>query len=99
MPINYLAVNQLLVSTSPPTSHIGTNHRCRALPSKKAPIKRVRPSCTLSFARISLKQSMRAGRRRVSHGSSTIPRPGRDSERSTSLGGQAWWSRSWLCLT
>jgi mannosyl-oligosaccharide glucosidase len=91
MPINYLAVSQLLVSCSYPCdiSNNRANSECRILPSKRDHTRPAPRSCTPIFARTSSKPCTRAGKRRASLGSNTTPRPARDKGHSTSLAGQA----------
>lgn len=101
MPINYLAVTKLHVSltvlgcSSMPmimaliSNYIRMWRHMRDLSASK------RGSCTRSSARILWRRCTRAGLTRASLGSSTTRRRGLVSARSTSQGGQAWWSRSW----
>lgn len=101
MPINYLAVSQLLVS------HTISNHSLAILLTfiirtslSKRDLTRPAPRrSTLNFARTSSTQCTRAGRRQALLGSSTTQRRARDKGRSTSRAGRAWWSRSWRCRT
>lgn len=90
MPMNYMAVNQLLVSFL-------SNFLCipltpvSMLPSR-AVLTATRPATfTLACVRTSSILSIRAGRKPALHGSSTTPRREPDSAHSTLLDGPVWW--------
>lgn len=101
MPINYLAVSQLLVS-HPDIRHgsrLYTNMNRRTSRNRKDRTRNAPRNCTPSSVRTSSTPCTRAGRRPASHGSSTTPRPAKGKGRSISLAGQAWSSRLWPCPT
>jgi mannosyl-oligosaccharide glucosidase len=90
MPLNYLAVSQLLVSPTLLVLVHPLTHHDRKLPNKKVHIKPKRRSSTRTSARISLTRCTRAGKRLVLRGSSTTLRRVRASGRSTLPAGLAW---------
>lgn len=94
MPINYMALTQLYVSVACCMLFLdaSTNH----LVYRKSALKKAHSSakpgvCIISCVRIWLTQSSRAGRRRASHGSSTILRRALVSAPNISLAGRVWW--------
>lgn len=101
MPVNYLAVSQLLVGFvclyDIFFSFAKFVHRnlhkppVRTAPAPSGP--------TLSFARTLSTLFMRVGKIPASPGNNTTPRLERDNAHSTLRAGRAWWSRLWPCLT
>lgn len=93
MNINFLAVKNLLVSRPHSlfrlSSHANVWHRTS--PKHPAHSRRKRHRSTTTFARTWLRLCMRAGKRRVSRGSSIILILVRDSGRSILRVGRAWW--------
>jgi mannosyl-oligosaccharide glucosidase len=107
MNMNYLAVQQLLVS--PPRlpisipfanglpSHACTYSSTRLSPSKKAHTSPAPPSSTPHSARTWSTRCMRVGKRRALRGSSITLKRERGKGRSTLRDGLVWWSKSWGC--
>ena len=100
MNMNYLAVSQLLVSLQlqSKTMRISLT-RNRDTHNPLGHIKLERRISMETYVSTSSRLSTTNGSKPVSHGSSMTLRQERDSERSTSPDGRAWWSRSWECPT
>ena len=109
MPINYLAVKQLLVSSlflsllycHYPFScyFILTNPTSLSRTSRLNPVPTVlaQPKSTRNFAITWSILFMRVGRRRALRGNNITPRRVKGSARSILRAGRVWWSRLWLC--
>lgn len=94
MPINYLILQQLQVSSSILSNIIHANID-RILPHRTG-LSRPKPEiCTQASARTSWTRCTNHGRRQDSRGSNTTLTQAQVSERSISRGGQVWWSRLW----
>lgn len=94
MPINYMALTQLYVSAACCMLFLdaSTKYFVYRKSAPKRALSSAKPgACTTSYVRTWSIQSTRAGRRRVSRGSSTILRRVLVSAPSTSPAGRVWW--------
>jgi mannosyl-oligosaccharide glucosidase len=101
MNMNYLAVDQLLVSSPlffpSPSFLSSTNNRNRNMHKRPDLTKGKPKTCIVVSVSISLKPFTRTGLKLALLGSSTTPRLERGNGPSISLGGRVWLLRLWGC--